>query len=396
MNVKVLAEIIREETGMQLRGALSRVENITLSMHLPADAESLRQLGSREMPDILIIELDNEADGQLELIEKVVSKNRGKLTTYIIYQSCTSETMRILMKAGVKDFFPLPLQSQELIISVIDVMSAKREKVDTASKRGGMVAFLDSKGGGGASTVAMNVAHTLATKHKAQTALIDFDIQFGTAALSLDLHPHASLMDAMVDIDRIDPVFIKALMSKHKSGLEVLAAPEQIEPINIITVEGVARLLDAMSQNYEFVIMDMPRVFTDWVVKALQMADPLMLVVHHDLDSIRDAKLILDTLPTMEIADDRVEIINNRAMTTVEESGIAQIKSTLKKEHIHRVSNDYKTAIHAAENGLPLIEVSKRSALTADVLNLAGYLVEMHRGKADGKQTLMGRLFGGK
>jgi pilus assembly protein CpaE len=300
------------------------------------------------------------------------------------------------MKVGVTDFLPLPLQSQEFLISLIEVISEKRKKVDTASRRGGKVAFLDVKGGGGASTIAMNVAHTLATKFEAKTALIDLDIQFGTSALSLDLNPRSTIMDAMVDVDRIDPVFLKALMVKHKSGLDVLPSPADIEPIDGITVEGIKHLLESISDNYEFIILDIPRVFTDWMVAALQFADPLMLIVHHDLDSVRDAKVILNTLPTMGISGDKIEIINNRAMTTLEDTTIQQLKSALKIERMHRVRNDYKTAIHSRESGLPLIEVSKHSDLTADIIKLATYLAEMHRGRPEEKAGLFDKLFGGK
>ena len=203
-------------------------------------------------------------------------------------------------------------------------------------------------------------------------------------------------MDAMVDIDRIDPVFLKALMVKHKSGLDVLPSPADIEPIDGITVEGIKHLLESISENYEFVILDVPRVFTDWMVAALTFADPLMLIVHHDLDSVRDAKVILNTLPTMGISVDRVEIINNRAMTTLEDTTIQQLKNALKIEKMHRVRNDYKTAIHARESGLPLIEVSKHSDLTADIIKLAAYLAEMHRGRPEEKAGLFSKLFGGK
>jgi pilus assembly protein CpaE len=396
MSLKIYAEIMREDTSRQLREAFSRVEDITLSMHVPVDESVLKRIGTEEMPDVLIIEIEDESEGEIELIEKVLKSNMGKLTPYIIYESCSSETMRRLMKVGVKDFLPLPFQSQEFLLSLMDVMSEKREKVETASKSGGVVAFLDVKGGGGASTLAMNVAHTLATKFEAKTALIDFDIQFGTSALSLDLNPSSTIMDALADVDRIDPVFLKALMAKHKSGLDVLPSPADIEPIDGITVEGVKHLLESMSDNYEFIVLDVPRVFTDWMVAVLKLADPLMLVVHHDLDSVRDAKVILNTLPTMGVSISKVEVVNNRAMTTLEETTIQQLKKTLKKEKVHRVRNDYKTAIHARESGLPLIEVSKHSDMTADIIKLAGYVAEMHRGKPAEREGLFSKLFGGK
>ena len=396
MNLKIFAEIIQEETARQLKEALARVEDISLTMHVPVDEESLKRIGSEYLPDVLIAEISDEDASKVELIEKILKENSGQFATYIIYQHCSTETMRRLMKAGVKEFLPLPLHTQEFLISLIEVISEKRKKVDTASSSGGMVAFIDAKGGGGGSTLAMNVAHTLATKYEASTLLVDLDIQFGTAALSLDINPRSTIMDALVDVDRIDPVFLKALVTQHKSGLFVLPSPADIEPMDAVSIEGVRRLLDTAAECYEFVVMDVPRVFTDWVIAALERADPVMLVVHHDLDSVRDAKIILDALPAMGVSLDRVEIINNRAMTTVEDTTVQQLKTTLKKERVHRVRNDYKTAIHAREDGLPLIEVSKNSDLTADVVRLAAYLAGMHRGEPEKKAGLLGRLFGGR
>ena len=396
MNLKIFAEIIQEDTAQQVKEALARVEDITLTMHLPADKETLKRIGTEYMPDVLIAEIKDEPAGEVELIEKILKENSGQFATYIIYHSCSTETMRRLMKAGVREFLPLPLHTQEFLISLIEVISEKRKKIDTASSSGGMAAFIDAKGGGGSSTIAMNVAYSLATKYKAKTLLIDFDIQFGTAALSLDINPRSTIMDALVDVDRIDPVFLKALVTEHKSGLFVLPSPGDIEPMDSVNVEGVRRLLDTAAESYEFVILDVPRVFTDWIIAVLAHADPVMLVVHHDLDSVRDAKIILDALPSMGVSVDKVEVINNRAMTTVEDTTVQQLKSTLKKERVHRIRNDYKTAIHAREDGLPLIEVSKHSDLTADIIRLAGYLAGMHRGEPEKKAGLLGKLFGGK
>ena len=396
MNLKIFAEIIQEETAKQVKEALARVEDITLTLHVPVDEASLKRIGSDYLPDVLIAEISDESPAQVELLEKILKENSGQFVTYIIYQSCSTETMRRLMKAGVKEFLPLPLHTQEFVISLIEVVSEKRRKVDTASRSGGMVAFIDAKGGGGASTIAMNVAHTLATKYEAKTLLVDLDIQFGTAALSLDINPRSTIMDALVDVDRIDPVFLKALVTQHKSGLSILPSPADIEPMDAVTIEGVRRLLDTASECYEFVILDVPRVFTDWVIAALGRADPLMLVVHHDLDSVRDAKIILDSLPSMGISLERVEVINNRAMTTVEDTTIQQLKSTLKRERVHRIRNDYKTAIHAREDGLPLVEVAKHSDLTADIIRLAAYVAGMHRGEEEKREGLLSKLFGGK
>lgn len=384
MALKVNAELMSVEVAEQLKAAVSRIQGISLTVRIPRIETDLVRIEKGELPDILIIEITDDDPEDIDNIVKVMTDNREQLIVYIVYRECSSETMRKLAKAGVKEFMPLPLQTQELVLGLIEMISDRRVRTHARQKNGGMTAFINAKGGAGSTLLATNTALMLVSEYKLSTALIDFDVQFGSAAIYLDLNPRSNIMDALIDVDRIDPVFVKALMTKHKSGLDVLASPGDIEPINgIITVEGVNRLLEVASDIYDFVILDVPRLFTPWTIAALQHADPIMLVTHHDLTNIRDAKLIMDALPKMEISTSSVEVINNRAMTKVEETTVDSLKETLHIDRVHRVRNDYKTAIHAEENGVPLTEISTHSDLTKDVKALAHYLAEKHLGKQE-------------
>ena len=396
MNLKVIAELMNEEASEQLKAAISRIKGISLTVRLPRIESDLTRIGKDEMPDVLIVEITDDSPEDIENIAKMMAANRDHMAIYVLYQECASETMRKLVKAGVKEFLPLPLQAQELVLSLLEILSEKRSRVQAHQDSGGVSAFINAKGGGGSTLLATNTAHVLASEYKLSTALIDFDIQFGTAAIYLDLNPRSNIMDALVDVDRIDPVFVQALMTKHMSGLDVLASPSDIEPINgIITVEGVNRLLEVVTDIYDFVILDIPRLFTPWTIAAMKHADPVFLVTHHDLTNIRDARVIMDAFPKMEISTSKVEIVNNRAMTKVEETSVESLKETLHKNRIHKVRNDYKTAIHAEENGVPITEISTRSELTKDVRALAQYLAEKHLGKQEEKGFLSS-LFGSK
>ena len=103
--------------------------------------------------------------------------------------------------------------------------------------------------------------------------------------------------------------------------------------------------------------------------------------------------VIMDAFPKMEIPASRIEVINNRAMSKNEETSIDNLKETLHIEKVHRVRNDYKTAIHAEESGVPLVEISARSDLTKDIKNLARYLAERHLGKIE-DEGFFSSLFG--
>jgi len=398
MTLKVIAEMMNEEASEQLKAAISHMKGISLTVRLPRIEANLMRIEKEHSPDALVVEMSEDSPEDIDNIVKVTSANRGHMAVFVIYRKCSSDMMRRFVKAGVKDFFPLPLQAQELALSLLEIQSEKRIKTHTQKQDGGVIAFINAKGGAGSTLLATNTAYQLACEHKGSTtALIDLDIQFGSAAMYLDLHPRSNIMDALIDVDRIDPVFVQALMTRHNSGLDVLAAPGVIEPINdsIITVDGINNLLDVVTDIYDFVVLDIPRLFTPWTIAALKHADPIMLVTHHDLTNIRDAKVIMDALPKMDIPTSRIEIINNRAMTRVEETSVDNLKETLHITKVHRVRNDYKTAIHAEENGTPLAEISSHSDFTKDVSALARYLAERHLGKQE-EHGFFSSLFGKK
>lgn len=394
MKLKVIAWMINDENVQQIRGELARIEGVSLSMQQGIDFQSLKHLVGVEAPDALILEIsEKDTAGCREVIE-YVSTLKGRIAVYVHCSDGSAEMMRRFMHAGVKDFYTGPIQTEELKLSLMEVMSAKRQLLQEKQVKGGITAFLNAKGGGGATTLAVNVAHSLARDHQAKTVLIDFDLQFGAAALSLDLNPSSTIMDALRDIERIDNVFLQALMTKHASGLDVLAAPGDIASIENVREDGVRHILESCAQHYEFVILDMPRVFMPWMVEGLRQANPLMLVVHHDLASIRDAKVILDALPHLRIAGDHVELVNNRAMTTAGTVNITHVKKTLGHERVHRVSNDYETAVRAQESGVPLVEIAKNSDFTRDVRRLADYLVAIRRGESHETPSFFSKWFG--
>jgi pilus assembly protein CpaE len=273
-------------------------------------------------------------------------------------------------------------------------VSAKRERVKASQgAKGGVTAFIDAKGGVGSTSIAVNVAHVLAEKHKAEVLLIDFDLQFGDVALSLDLHPRSTITDALRQPDRVDAVLLKALVIKHDSGLDVLPSPGNLTSMDELTASSVRKILQAAVQDYEFVLIDLPRYFNSGVIEALKFSDPIMLVCQNSLETIRNAKMILDNLSLLGVSLASVELINNRAMAKSGSVSIDKLKSTLGKERIHRVRNDYAAAVSAQDQGLPVASVAKKSDMTKDIHALAEYILHSHRGDNEKKRGFFAKLF---
>lgn len=393
-DLNVVSFFFDENVGQDVERVFSRIEGISFSSRKIVSEDQLSQIGEDELPDIIVFELDGHTERHLEDIEKILRKHRDKVTIYVTYKEVDIGVVRRMMRAGVKDIFPQPLQVQEIMTEISHAVTSKRERVKAAKgAKGGVTAFINAKGGSGATTLAVNVAHVLASKYKAEVALIDLDLQFGDVALSLDLKPRATIIEALRQPDRVDPVFLKALMTKHESGLDILASPGNLTSIEELTPQAVRKILQAAVEDYEFVILDVPRIFTSAVIEALKFSEPVMLVGQNSLETIRDAKIVLDNLSLIGLPLSNIELINNRAMAKSSSVPIDKLKDTLGKEKIHRIRNDFAASASAQDQGLPVTAVANKSELTKDVISLAEYLMKTHRGDAEKKKGFFAKLF---
>lgn len=394
IKLNVIGYLVRNETCEEIEAALGRINNVVLSMHMQGGEWSLDSIGKEEMPDVIIHELDGNREQDLEDLEKVLKKYKHQVTVYVTYKNGDMETMRRLMRAGVRDAFPQPIQIQELVEDVTNVLSKKRAQLNKSKGgKGGVTSFISAKGGSGATTIAVNVAEMLAKSFEAKVLLIDLDIQFGDSALLLDLTPSNNVLEALLQPHRIDTVFIQALMTKHNSGLDVLVSPADISPMGGVSPEGVTNLIDAASELYDFVILDVPRVLTAWTMAALRYSDPIMVVGQNNMSTIRDAKLLMDRIGHEGVPATNIEVINNRAMSKEASIPIDKLKETLGIERIHKVSNDYKTVAHSQNEGRPVEDVSKGSHFTKDLQSLAKYIYGLQKGEDKKKGGLFSNLF---
>ena len=178
-DLKIISYFFDEDVGKELETILSRVEGLSLTNTKVVSDEQLAALGKEELPDVIFFELDGHAERHLEDLEVLLKEHRSSVSVYVTYKDVKLDVVRRMMRIGVKDIFPQPFQTQELMSEMAHAVSAKRERVKAAKgAKGGVTAFIDAKGGVGSTSLAVNVAHVLAEKHKAEVLLIDFDLQF--------------------------------------------------------------------------------------------------------------------------------------------------------------------------------------------------------------------------
>lgn len=393
--LNVVGQFSSAETASEFSAIVGRVQGINYRATKPTEQLSVEGVGTESRPDVYVLEINPSRNDEIEAVEVMTKSLEGKVAIYVVYSQGTIEVMRRLMRSGVKDVFQKPLQPQDIVQDLTVAVTEKRMRAKAAQGgKGGVTAFLNAKGGSGATTLAVNTAHVLATEYEASVALIDLDIQFGACALMLDLKPHSTIMDAILQPERIDVVFLQAIMTKHKSGVDVLCAPADVSPMDRIGQEAISRIIGAAVEAYDFVVLDVPRIITPWTMAALKMAEPVMLVSQNSLTTIRDAKILLERLSHDGFSMDNIELINNRAMAKSGSISIDKLKETLRKDKVHRIRNDYKTVIESQDQGRPAREVSPQSHFSKDIESLSSYLAKAHfGGERKKKKGLFGGLF---
>lgn len=396
ITLNIVSIYINDEVCREIEKAAGSIEGAHIdSRGLPVTSV-LPDIGVTEQPDVLIIELDSD-DMVIDEIESDITRIAKNTAVIVTHQNTDVSMMRTLMRLGVRDFVPQPINCQDMVNVLTEVLAKKRARIMSDSGRlASVFTFFNAKGGNGASTLAVNIAATLANRENVKVALLDFDIQLGSVDLFLDLHPKSTIQDAITQSHRIDSVFLKALMSKHDSNLEVLTSPAHLTSISVISAEDVHLLLDAAAEAYDVVIVDMPRLFTSWTVEIMKYSEKIFLVLQNSLSSVRDAKMIVDNLPLLGMQLGGFELINNRAEAAMGAVSENEFRETLKLKTIHHVRTDYKAAINAQNQGKLIYEVAPHSKLKKDIDRMADYLEKIAMGdeqkKTESGKGILSRL----
>jgi pilus assembly protein CpaE len=203
--------------------------------------------------------------------------------------------------------------------------------------------------------------------------VLDLDIQLGSAALYLDLPSKSSVIDLHGAIARVDGSMLRTAMAHHRCGVDVLAAPAHVQPLEELTPEGIMRLLLIARREYREIMIDLPPVWTRWTRALIRGSDALVLILQPSVPAVRQAKRQLDTLLEEGLEDVPVTLIMNRVeqqslfRRPMNEVTLNDAATALGRKIAYTVPNDYASMIQAINQGLPLFEVNGAQAIAKRV-----------------------------
>jgi pilus assembly protein CpaE len=350
--------------------------------------------GIAPAPDLLVLDLSSLWEDELRALAARPAMNRPVVIA--VGSEGNARMMRLAMQAGARDFFTHPVPGEELLTTVAQVAAEHAMQHGTAGSS--VTAVINAKGGAGASFLACSLAHILSVPLRQRVALIDLDLQFGTLPVYLDLTPRESLLEALAEHDHLDSVALEGYMTRHSSGLNLLAAvTERLALPWEIPGDHIGRLIDVAVQTYDHVIVDLPRQMDPVTAAVLTRADRVLIVMQQELTHLRDAKRLFRIL-TEELSVPRrhLHVVVNRHEPAGGGVRAQDIREALEPESMAVIPSDYQQVSEAVNLGVPIYDHARSAPITQALVELARNLgSEGHRQEERGRfQSAVARLFG--
>jgi pilus assembly protein CpaE len=267
---------------------------------------------------------------------------------------------RELVRRGVNDYVIGPVETLDIIRCICSLFSAS-EAVIT----GRIIAIVGAKGGVGASTVAHNIAWTMARDLTMDSVVIDLDMAFGTAGLDYNQDPMQGVANAIFQPDRPDTALMERLLAKCSDHLSLLAAPATLERVYDFGAEAFDAIFDTLRMTQQCIVLDVPHQWSAWTRHALITADDILVVAEPDLANLRNTKNLLSTLKTSR-PNDRPPLycLNQVGMPKRPEIDLKRFAKTVESEPIATIPFDCKLFGTAANNGQMIAEIAALSRTT--------------------------------
>ena len=161
-------------------------------------------------------------------------------------------------------------------------------------------------------------------------------------------------------------------MTQHHSGLHLL--PSMSENLGLpweIPEASLTRVLELACQNYQHVIVDLPRQLDPLTSSVIEHADTILLVMQQSLTHLRDAKRLLQLFTNeLGVAQEATEILVNR-YSEKNPISLHDIRQTLKRDELVTIPNDYRRVSESVNAGEPLYENARGAAVTRTLQRLA-------------------------
>jgi len=354
ISIQAFCETAESAAAVQAAGEDRRMAKAHLKIQMGGIAAAVEAYRNAPTPNVVLIESESRHDELLTGLDQLAEVCDPGTRVIVVGRANDILLYRELVRRGISDYLIAPIGVIDMIRAVSSLFGAP-----DAKPVGRTIAVVGAKGGVGASTVAHNIAWSIARDMRLDAVVADLDLPFGTAGLDYNQDPPQGIADAVFSPERIDTAFVDRLLSKCTDHLSLLAAPATLDRAYDFGTDAFDAIFDVLRGSVPFIVLDVPHVWSGWTKRTLIAADSILIVAGPDLANLRNAKNMVDLLRAARPNDHRpLYCLNQVGVAKRPEIKADEFAKALEAEPAAVIPFEPQMFGTAANNGQMIAEVS--------------------------------------
>jgi len=393
--IRILVADDIPQTRTEIQRLLSLEGHFTVVGEAGNGEEAVR-LAAQLQPDVVLMDINMPGMDGITATQRITILVPQTAIIMVSIQG-EHEYLKKAMLAGASEYLIKPFGAEELVTTikrVVELQRIRQEQTGSGTgslpKRRKMVAVVGPKGGVGRTTIAANLAIGLAQQAKDRVVLVDLDLQFGDIGLMLNLKPIRHWGELAGVQEDLDAEHLDGYLTPHFSGLQALLAPPNPQEAELVTPELAKRVLKALGDHNQWLVVDCAAGLNDHALDAMEMADYVLLVAGRDLASLKAARVTVDILLSLGLKAKAAAVFNGPVLPA--SIPVAEAERALGLPVAGEVEWDPNLVLGCLNKGIPVVLAHANTGISR---SLAG-LVEWVRGetKSDtvAKKSLVRRI----
>jgi pilus assembly protein CpaE len=384
VSIQAFCETVETAAAIQAAGEDRRMAKAHLRIQMGGATAAVEAYQSSPTPNVIVLESESRGEEIIASLDQLAEVCDPGTRVMVIGRTNDVLLYRELVRRGVSDYLISPIGAIQVVRAICGLFSAP-----DAKPVGRVIAVVGAKGGVGASTVAHNIAFSIARDLMLDSVVTDLDLAFGTAGLDFNQDPTQGIADAVFSPDRIDTAFVDRLLAKCTDHLSLLAAPATLDRVYDFGADAFEAIFDSLRATMPCAVLDVPHQWTGWTKHTLVGADDILIVAAPDLANLRNAKNLFDFLKASRPNDHRpLYCLNQVGVPKRPEIKAADFAKALDDEPVAVIPFEPQVFGAAANNGQMIAEIAA-SHRTAEMFR---QLAQQLTGRAEPKKQRSGLL----
>lgn len=377
---KILIADDNDMTRESISKIINMVDNFEVIGEAVDGVDAIRKTDQLN-PDVVLMDINMPVMDGLKATEEI-SKNYPNVVVIIMSVQNDSDYLKKAMLSGAKEYIFKPFSTEDLVNTVSKTVEKDLERkskvsiVNKDTKKAEIISVFSTKGGAGKSVIAFNFALKLSKEKDNKVLLIDGDFLFGDVGVLVDKKPIKTIENIVDDLAYESFAIMKEYITGTNYNIDTILAPKRPEDAEKITKTNIQDIINVVRKEYDYIIIDLGTNYNSSTLTFLDLSDQIFLITLMDLMSIKNTKIGIDVMRSLDYREDKLKLIVNQ-YNRKNSISTAKLKKYLNYEIYFKVPEDRKTINNSINIGIPVgkIKSFRRSKFEKAIMELVAICV---------------------